>query len=259
MSKIKIEYIPVNELIPYAKNPRKNDAVVDRMVASITEFGFKIPILAKKNGEVIDGHLRLKAGLKMGIKEVPVVYCDDLSETQIKTFRLLVNQSANWADWDNKLLNDELKCITQEGGDIKIIGFGGKILTEIDFGNDDGIISEDKIIQNKVNKLFYTPKNEMPSIEDLLNTDAADKIIDDIDKMSLSQEFKDFCKKASSRFYDFEYDRIADYYSTTNNPEEKKAIELLCLVIVDYKKTIEKGLIKFSKRLQAFQNENYYN
>ena len=64
---------PIERLIPYARNPRKNDAAVDRMAASIREFRFKIPVLARSNGDVVDGHLRLKAATKLGITEVRVV------------------------------------------------------------------------------------------------------------------------------------------------------------------------------------------
>ena len=76
-----IEYWPVARLIFYAKNPRKNDAVVDRMVASIREFGFKIPVLARSTGEVVDGHLRLKAARKICLATVPVILCDEWTES----------------------------------------------------------------------------------------------------------------------------------------------------------------------------------
>ena len=88
-----IEHWPIERLIPYARNPRKNDHAVDRMAASIQEFGFKVPVLARSSGEVIDGHLRLKAAQKLGITEVPVILCDDWSEAQVRAFRLLVNRS----------------------------------------------------------------------------------------------------------------------------------------------------------------------
>ena len=58
---------PIERLVFYARNPRKNDAAVDRMVASIREYGFKIPVLARSDGEVIDGHMRLKAAHKLGL------------------------------------------------------------------------------------------------------------------------------------------------------------------------------------------------
>ena len=91
-------------LVPYLRNPRKNDAAVDRMCASIQEFGFKIPVLARSSGEVVDGHLRLKAAKKLGITEVPVILCDEWTEAQAKAFRLMVNRSVGWAEWDAELV-----------------------------------------------------------------------------------------------------------------------------------------------------------
>ena len=113
----------VDSLSPYERNPRKNDAVVDRMVASIKEFGFKIPVLAKSNGEVIDGHLRLKAAQKLGINSVPVIPCDDWTEAQVKAFRLLVNRSVTWASWDDDLVRLELEDIRKLGMDLGLTGF----------------------------------------------------------------------------------------------------------------------------------------
>ena len=98
----RIETWPIERLIPYARNPRKNDAVVDRMCSSILEFGFKIPVLARSDGEVVDGHLRLKAARKLRMTEVPVITCDEWSPAQVKAFRLLVNRSVSWADWDDE-------------------------------------------------------------------------------------------------------------------------------------------------------------
>ena len=95
---IVVESYPIEKLVPYQRNPRKNDRAVGRMIASIQEFGFKIPILARSNGEVVDGHLRLKAAQKLGSRELPVVPCDEWSEAQVKAFRLMVNRSASWAD-----------------------------------------------------------------------------------------------------------------------------------------------------------------
>src|SRR5580704_17944085 len=106
----------VGSFVPYSRNPRKNDHAVDRMAASISEFGFKIPILARGNGEVVDGHLRLKAAQKLGMTELPVILCDEWSEAQVKAFRLLVNRSASWAEWDGKLVALEL-------GELKTIKF----------------------------------------------------------------------------------------------------------------------------------------
>ena len=99
-----IELWPVGKLVPYIRNPRKNDSALARMVSSLTEFGFKIPMLVRSDGEIVDGHLRLKAALKLGMTEVPIIRCDEWSAAQVKAFRLLVNRSATWAEWDEELL-----------------------------------------------------------------------------------------------------------------------------------------------------------
>jgi ParB-like chromosome segregation protein Spo0J len=78
------------------------------MCASIREFGFKIPVLVRSDGEVVDGHLRLKAAKKLGISEVPVILCDEWTEAQVKAFRLMVNRSVTWAEWDEERLALEL-------------------------------------------------------------------------------------------------------------------------------------------------------
>jgi ParB-like chromosome segregation protein Spo0J len=72
-----IQIWPIDRLIFYARNPRKNDALVDRMCSSIREFGFKIPVLARSDGEVVDGHVRLKAARKLRIDDVPVILRDE--------------------------------------------------------------------------------------------------------------------------------------------------------------------------------------
>jgi DNA modification methylase len=107
----------------YARNPRKNDAAVDRMVASIREFGFKVPVLVRSSGDVVDGHLRLKAARKMGMTEIPVILCDEWTEAQVKAFRLLVNRSVTWADWDEDLLKLEIADLRALDFDLSLSGF----------------------------------------------------------------------------------------------------------------------------------------
>ncbi len=118
-----IHYYPIENLVEYERNPRKNDDVVNRMCASIREFGFRIPIVAKSDGTVVDGHLRLKAARKLGMESIPVVLSDNLSEAQTKAFRLLANQSANWAKWDDDLLKLEIQELEDLEFDLKMTGF----------------------------------------------------------------------------------------------------------------------------------------
>ena len=119
----RVEQWPIEQFVPYARNPRKNDSAVDRMAGSIQEFGFKIPVLARSSGEVVDGHLRLKAARKLGIAEVPVILCDEWSEAQVKAFRLMVNRSVTWAAWDEELLALELQDIQHLDFDLDLTGF----------------------------------------------------------------------------------------------------------------------------------------
>lgn len=123
MPELTLQHWPIDRLVEYARNPRKNDEAVDRMCGAIREFGFRIPIVARSDGAVVDGHLRLKAARKLGLTEVPVVLADELTEAQIKAFRLLANRSATWAEWDEELLRLELSELEQQGFDLDLTGF----------------------------------------------------------------------------------------------------------------------------------------
>src|SRR5579862_6597390 len=119
----RVEIWPIERLVEYPRNPRKNDAAVDRMCSSIREFGFKIPCLVRSDGEVVDGHLRLKAARKLGISEIPVILCDEWTPAQVKAFRLMVNRSVTWADWDSDLLALELLEIKESDFDLSLTSF----------------------------------------------------------------------------------------------------------------------------------------
>jgi hypothetical protein len=126
-----IQVWPIDKLVFYARNPRKNDAAVDRMCGSIREFGFKIPCLVRGDGEVIDGHLRLKSARKLGITDIPVILCDEWTPAQVKAFRLLVNRSATWADWDEDLLALELQELNAADFDLSLTGFDPRELDDL--------------------------------------------------------------------------------------------------------------------------------
>ena len=128
---LRIEQWPVERLRPYERNPRKNDHVVNRMVEALRQFGFRVPLLAKSDGELIDGHLRYKAALAMGLESVPVIPADDMNEAQIRAFRILINRSATWAEWDEDLLLQELRALQLADMDLAITGFDQRELDEM--------------------------------------------------------------------------------------------------------------------------------
>jgi SAM-dependent methyltransferase len=147
----RVETWPLARLVPYARNPRKNDHAVEQMMASIREFGFKIPVLARSDGTVVDGHLRLKAAAALELRELPVILCDEWTEAQVKAFRLLVNRSVAWADWDDELLALEL-------GDLKALEYD-LALTGFDTAEIDDLM----------NAQPEAERVKIPEAEDLLN------------------------------------------------------------------------------------------
>lgn len=130
-SELSLQHWPLERLIDYARNPRKNDHAVGQMAAVITEFGFRIPVVAKSTGELIDGHLRLKAARQLGLTTVPVVLADELTDAQIKAFRLLANRSAAWAQWDDALLALELEDLKLADFDLSLTGFEDEEITRL--------------------------------------------------------------------------------------------------------------------------------
>lgn len=123
MLKLQIETWSIDRLVPYAGSPRSNDHAVEKMVAVIRDFGFRIPLVARSDGELVDGHLRLKAAIALGYTEVPVLLSDDLTPDQVRAFRLLVNRSAMWATWDEELLTREIEALMFARFDIALTGF----------------------------------------------------------------------------------------------------------------------------------------
>jgi DNA modification methylase len=101
------------------------------MCASIREFGFKCPVLARSDGTVVDGHLRIKSARKLGITEIPVILCDEWTEAQVKAFRLLVNRSVTWADFDEELLALELQDLNEAEFDLSLTGFDPKEIDDL--------------------------------------------------------------------------------------------------------------------------------
>lgn len=154
----RIEYWPIDRLVFYARNPRKNDAAVDRMCASILEFGFKIPVLARSDGEVVDGHLRLKAARKLGswpggdTTAIPVLLCDEWTPAQVKAFRLMVNRSVGWAEWDSELLAQELADLKGLDFDLSLTGFDDREIDDFlsDPGEDDRANTAPAVPENPV-------------------------------------------------------------------------------------------------------------
>ncbi len=160
---MQIQAWSIERFVMYARNPRKNDAVVDSMCSSIREFGFKIPVLARSDGTVVDGHLRLKAARKLeswpggDTNSIPVILCDEWSEQQVKAFRLMVNRSVTWADWDEDLLALELQELSEADFDLSLTGFNP--------GEIDGLLAIPD--EERANAVPPLPENPVSRAGDL--------------------------------------------------------------------------------------------
>ena len=133
---MKVKEISVAQIKPYPHNPRKNEAAVEPVAASIKAFGFKVPIVLDKDGVIVAGHTRLEAAKRLGLDKVPCVVADDLTPEQVKTFRLADNKTAEMASWDVEMLADELADISEF--DMREFGFDG------DTAKDDAKQDNDK-------------------------------------------------------------------------------------------------------------------
>lgn len=123
MDKLKIVYKKLDDLTPYENNPRLNDGAVDAVAKSIEEFGFKVPIVIDKDGVIVAGHTRLKAAKQLAIDEVPCIIADDLSDEELKAFRLADNKVSELAGWDWDKLQDELEQLQEMDIDMGEFGF----------------------------------------------------------------------------------------------------------------------------------------
>lgn len=171
---------------PYKNNPRKNDQAVDAVANSIREFGFKVPVVIDKNGEIVAGHTRYKAAKKLKLKEIPCIIADDLTDEQIRAFRIADNKVGELADWDFEALNIELDGIT----DIDMEQFGFDIadseelqeVQEDDF--DDTLPEEPKAKMGDIYKLgrhrlMCGDSTDKETVELLMDGKKADMVFTD--------------------------------------------------------------------------------
>lgn len=124
----------IESIKPYENNPRKNDSAVDKVAESIKEFGFKVPIIVDKDYIIIAGHTRYKAAIKLNLKKVPVIMAEDLTEEQVKAFRIMDNKSSEFATWDYEALLTEMESLKLDDYNLELTGF--------DFNEIEGIMDK---------------------------------------------------------------------------------------------------------------------
>ena len=140
---MKIQELDITEIIPYANNPRDNSKAIDAVAASIKEFGFKVPVVIDRNNILITGHTRLEAAKKLGITKIPAIRASDLTDAQVKAFRLADNKVSEIATWDDKALAAELQALDDMDFDMSDFGFADDELRDNVEGLEDPEIPEE--------------------------------------------------------------------------------------------------------------------
>ena len=156
---MKIENISLAELIPYENNPRNNDNAVEAVANSIREFGFKVPIVIDKDNVIVTGHTRLKAAKSLGLSSAPCIRADDLSDEQIKAFRIADNSVADIAQWDLNKLSIELSTLDI---DMEQFGINSDMtvpeLEDEDLDDEDGYYGDERERTNRAYNLDEAKK-----------------------------------------------------------------------------------------------------
>lgn len=146
----------LDEIQSYGKNPRKNDKAVDAVAESIRQYGFLVPLVISKEYEIIAGHTRYKAARKLGLAKVPCVIADELTEEQIKAFRLVDNKVGELAEWDVDLLPLELADIAQD-----LSPFGFEAISEDEFGEKFTLDSGEKKPYQQISLTLHDKQAEL--------------------------------------------------------------------------------------------------
>lgn len=230
----------VENLIPYENNPRKNDDAVEKVALSISAFGFKVPIVIDANNVIVTGHTRLRAAKKLGITTVPCIKADDLTDEQIKAFRLADNKVAEFSQWDEEKLMKEL----DELGTIDMSLYG------FDFPDDEeGEEEQDDTYTDKTNIPQYDITGDVPELSELVDEQKTKELLEEIENSDLAYDEKQFLIKAAQRHLVFNYKKVAEYYAAASE-EMQDLMEKSALVIIDYNDAIMNGYTKLSEKIQ---------
>ncbi len=191
---MKVELIDIGRVIPYARNPRKNEAAITKVAASIKEYGFRQPIVVDEEMVIIAGHTRLQAAQSLELKKVPVHIATGLTNAQVKAYRLADNRTHEDAEWDEELLAIELGELNDLDFDLNLTGFEAIELEELTGGAAmDGLTDDDEIPETPEqavtkegdiwllgdHKLICGDSTKAKTIETLMGKDLADMVFTD--------------------------------------------------------------------------------
>lgn len=238
---MKITKMELEKLKPYEKNPRINAEAVPQVAKSIQEFGFQQPIVVDKDYTIIVGHTRYLAAKSLELKFVPVVIASDLSPEKVKAYRLMDNRTHERSEWDLDLLLNEINDLSEF--------YDAEFLDFANLENDSLEPSDENKYTTKIEVPIYEPGKIKPNIDELIDLEKYTSLHSEISSLDILDDLKKFLLISAGRHIVFKYDKIADYYSHTNDTKVKEIMEKLALVIIDYNKAIEYGFVKMSETI----------
>lgn len=227
----------IDEIIPYENNPRMNEKAVEGVANSIKEFGFQNPIILDKHNVIICGHTRLKAAKKLGLEMIPCVVAENLTDEQVKAYRLADNKVAEKSEWDDDALAKELNDILN----IDMSDFG---FLEKDLKQD----AEEKYT-TKIDIVQYEISGPKPEISDCVNVAKYKALVEEIDASDSPEEEKTFLKLLAARFIRFDFGKIANYYAHSDK-DVQELFERSIAVQIDFKDAIQNGAVRLQEDLQ---------
>lgn len=235
---------PLTEIVPYEKNPRKNDDAVAYVMESIKQCTYVAPIIVDEDGVILAGHTRYKALKKLGYKEADVLIKEGLTEEQKRKYRLLDNKTNEFAEWDDALLAEELDGIDFDGFDF---GF---------LPSDDEESEEENPYTAKINIPQYEITGDNPQLSELVSTKKSEELIAEIESADIPDDIKAFLKTAAQRHNVFNYRNIAEYYAHADE-DVQRLMEKSALVIIDYDNAIANGYVQLTQSLaEIIEEEN---
>ena len=243
--------LSVADLVPYARNSRTHSPQqVDKIAASIREFGFLNPIIVDGRNGIVAGHGRVMAAQKLGLSELPVIDASHLSEAQKRAYVIADNRLALDAGWDNEMLKIELQDLEADGFDLSLTGFDLGELADLFDDKPNG----DDNYTRKIEAPIYEIKGEMLKPFELFDEGKANELKGRIDQHDIPDDVKLFLHKAAERHTIFDFGKIAEYYAHSS-AEIQDLMEQSALVIIDFDKAIEEGFVKLSKAMAGLSGE----
>lgn len=257
--RLQIEYVPLDDVTPYEYNARHHEeADVDVIKTSIKELGMNDPIGVwsdeAHHNVIVEGHGRLMAMKELAkeypseekYKTVPVIHLDMLSDEQRRAYALAHNRTAELSTWDPDILGKEIGKIFSI--DMSQLGF-----TEEDAEGMGEELDDDKYT-SKVKIPQYEITGECPTFDEMVNTEKADDLIEEIKQSDVTDDEKKFLIQAAHRHNVFNYRNIAEYYAHAT-PEMQRLMEKSALVIIDVDDAIANGYATLNEDILDMINE----